>query len=101
MKQTRLIHVKNQMSHFETLIPYFESSLYADKRLYKSHDDPKHLSRVTALEITRNGFSKSFLPLSRQVRGAITLEVRNASPWFSYFWSACNELSKYEVRFLE
>ena len=50
MKQTRLRHVKNQMANFKSLIPYFETSLCADQKSYKNQVDPKHLSRVIALE---------------------------------------------------
>ena len=80
--------LKNQMFYFKTLISYLESSLWADKKSYKDHDYLKHLSRVIALESCKK-WEKTYLyqkllSLSRQVRGAVTLEVRNASPEFSY-----------------
>ena len=50
VKQTRLRHVKNQMANFKNLILYLETSSCADQKSYKNHDDPKHLSRVIALE---------------------------------------------------
>ena len=50
MKQTRLRHIKNKMTNFKNLIPYFETPLGADQKSYKNYDDPKHLSRLIALE---------------------------------------------------
>ena len=73
LKQTRLRHVKNQMANFQNLIPYFETSLCADQKSCKNHDDPKHLSRVIALEIYKMGenllISKAFLPFKASFKG--------------------------------
>ena len=38
------------MANFKNLIPYFETSMCADQKSYNNHNDPKHLSRVIALE---------------------------------------------------
>ena len=71
VKQTRLKHVKNQMANLKNLILYFETSLCAVQKSYKNHDDPKHLSRVIALESYKK-WAKTCLhqrspSLSRQV----------------------------------
>ena len=106
VKQTRLRHVKTQMANFKNLIPYFETSLCADQKSDKNHDDPNHLSRVIAI-VSYKKWAKTCLyqrlpSLSRHVRRAVTFDVCNALPSFLYdFLSAYNELSKCEITFLE
>ena len=58
VKQTRLRHVKNQMANFKNLLPYFETSLCADQKSYKNHNDTKHLSRFIALESYKKEWAK-------------------------------------------
>ena len=72
VKQTRLRHVKNQMANFKNLIPYLETSLCADQKSYKNHDDPKH-PELLHLKVTRKGqklaYIKGFPPFRGKFEG--------------------------------
>ena len=64
--------LKSRMANFKNLVPYFETLLCGDNKSYKNHGDPKHLSRLLHLQVTKNGrklaYIKGFLPsISRQV----------------------------------
>ena len=73
VKQTKLRHVKNQMANFKNLIPYVETSLSADQKSYKNHDDPKHLSSYCACKLQKMGenllISQVSLPFEASFKG--------------------------------
>ena len=92
------------MAKFKYLISYFETSLCADQKSYKNHDDPKHLSRVIAFESenTSNGQNllifKGCLPFEASLRG------HNYRCMHGPYTISCQHAMNFqsvEIRFLE
>ena len=72
-----------QIAYFRNLIPYFESSLCADQKSYKNHDDPIHPSRAFTLDSYKKRaktMDVQGLPLFSGSLRTITLEACNRSP---------------------